>query len=113
MPPNGTAGLARSRVRGSSRVPRPPASTMANTSRSTDHLRSWILGARVLHCARGVGPGQASRRAGREDCEGWMKDEGKMTNEDDECWKEEGRTASNRRGVFDFATGFARLRGPT
>src|SRR5256885_521523 len=35
MPPNGTAGLARSCVRGSSRVPFPPASTMANTSRYT------------------------------------------------------------------------------
>src|SRR5208282_2564033 len=31
LPPNGTAGLARSRVRGKSRVPLPPASTMPNT----------------------------------------------------------------------------------
>src|SRR5438034_8951250 len=30
-PPNGTAGLARSRVSGSSRVPLPPARTTANT----------------------------------------------------------------------------------
>jgi hypothetical protein len=35
MPPNGTAGLARSRVKGSRRDPRPPAKTMANTSRYT------------------------------------------------------------------------------
>src|SRR5277367_3419890 len=35
MPPNGTAGLARSRVKGSRRDPRPPASTMAKTSRYT------------------------------------------------------------------------------
>src|SRR4029077_19333048 len=33
FPPNGTAGLARSRVRGYSRVPFPPASTMPNTRR--------------------------------------------------------------------------------
>src|SRR5208337_1966455 len=31
LPPNGTAGLARSRVRGKSRVPLPPASTMPKT----------------------------------------------------------------------------------
>src|SRR5262245_18971286 len=32
MPPKGTAGLARSRVRGSRREPLPPARTTANTS---------------------------------------------------------------------------------
>ena len=31
LPPKGTAGLARSRVRGNSRVPLPPASTTPNT----------------------------------------------------------------------------------
>ena len=31
MPPNGTAGLARSAVRGISRLPSPPARTMAST----------------------------------------------------------------------------------
>src|ERR1035437_7362040 len=31
LPPKGTAGLARSRVRGKSRLPLPPASTMPNT----------------------------------------------------------------------------------
>src|SRR5579859_826803 len=33
LPPKGTAGLARSRVRGKSRVPLPPASTMPSTRR--------------------------------------------------------------------------------
>src|ERR1035437_5151964 len=33
LPPKGTAGLARSRVRGKSRVPLPPARTMPNTRR--------------------------------------------------------------------------------
>ncbi len=31
FPPNGTAGFARSAVRGMSRLPSPPASTMPNT----------------------------------------------------------------------------------
>src|ERR1700693_5575022 len=36
LPPKGTAGLARSRVRGKRRVPLPPASTMPNTRRCKD-----------------------------------------------------------------------------
>src|SRR5688572_3485350 len=35
MPPNGTAGLARSAVNGISRLPSPPASTIASTSVAT------------------------------------------------------------------------------
>src|SRR5580704_16749180 len=40
-PPNGTAGLARSAVSGASRLPAPPASTMASTleSAAISHLR--------------------------------------------------------------------------
>src|SRR5689334_14895842 len=53
MPPKGTAGLARSAVSGASRLPSPPASTMASTSMPTSllgiccasglPLRSWCL----------------------------------------------------------------------
>src|SRR6202795_1544910 len=49
LPPKGTAGLARSRVRGKRRVPLPPASTMPHTRRckdprtATEDSRSGIL----------------------------------------------------------------------
>src|SRR4029453_10306555 len=42
-PPNGTAGLARSRVSGERRLPSPPASTMPSTFRSAI-LRSPSVG---------------------------------------------------------------------
>ena len=55
MPPNGTAGLARSRVKGSRRDPRPPANTMANTSRYTRKPPLDVsLGNRKIHGHRGL-----------------------------------------------------------
>src|SRR5579862_3656035 len=44
LPPNGTAGLARSRVSGKRRVPLPPASTMPST-RMCNGLGSVLRGA--------------------------------------------------------------------
>jgi hypothetical protein len=46
IPPNGTAGLARSRVSGSSRAPRPPASRMLKTLSTLK--RSFRHGGRTL-----------------------------------------------------------------
>src|SRR6476619_2578566 len=43
MPPNGTAGFARSAVRGHSRFPSPPARTMPRTPRCATRLASHAM----------------------------------------------------------------------
>src|SRR5580693_10563031 len=45
-PPNGTAGLARSAVSGASRLPAPPARTIARTRSSAGNLASPAIGRR-------------------------------------------------------------------
>src|SRR5688500_1708060 len=64
-PPNGTAGLARSRVSGSSREPFPPARMTVSTPRMAESVRSGRAAARaagefVVH--PGVGGGHPFHR---------------------------------------------------
>src|SRR5438093_5110703 len=70
FPPKGTAGFARSAVRGSSRLPSPPASTIANP-RGED-MRDIIRGNRAGRNRDGVHgqgevDGQGRRRAGGDE----------------------------------------------